>query len=610
MSSHKVDKVEEVEEESGCGRACFRGCYSCHWRHPGDRNRKCEGCWLSFVILACLLTVGWMYICLITFNDREDVNWQGFDSLKRWVNWFLVVIIISSVLTCYCSLLLVFALVQIALKEPLHLHWLHKVVLFFGVVFIILAVVGISCMWSKEWPTVLLSLQATGPFLQIGAVVALTLLSWFVFHSVHTARRAGSKLLIGVVFAVMVTSVYLSPLLIHHHTPCLVDPDQIPAKPELFGHRGAPMLAPENTMMSFRRSAECNVTAFETDVGDGVPFLMHDHRTGFLLRTTNAKQRFQGQEFKSSAELKWEELKNLNAGDWFLKTDPFHTVSQLSAEEEVRARRQTIPSLLELLDLAQEHNTSVIFDLNGEEEELKDTVVTVDAILKSGIDPRLILWLPPNQRSYVMEKASEFIQVYDKVSDMDQGGGSHLNLKYSRLSTTELRELGQRNVSVNLWVVNESWLYSLLWCTGVSSVTTNSCHQFQKMRQPDWTLRPSEYIMIWITVDLLSLLIMSGLALYKDTERAVELLRQYQANLTSPQEQALNTNVGKVSAIFGSQLFHALLDIQQCYEEKKPLEGVSLVRVTSRMSPHRVERVVGLVGRDHVDAVKVSDQPD
>lgn len=44
-----------------------------------------------------------------------------------------------------------------------------------------------------------------------------------------------------------------------------------------------------------------------------------------------------------------------------------------------------------------------------------------------------------------------------------------------------------------------------------------------------------------------------------DTERAVGLLRQYQANLTSPEEQALKTSVGKLSAILGSQLFHALL---------------------------------------------------
>ncbi|XP_031442923.1 disks large homolog 1-like [Clupea harengus] len=51
-----------------------------------------------------------------------------------------------------------------------------------------------------------------------------------------------------------------------------------------------------------------------------------------------------------------------------------------------------------------------------------------------------------------------------------------------------------------------------------------------------------------------------------DTERAVGLLSEYQASLTHPEEEALKNNVGKVSAIFGSQLFQALLDIQECYE--------------------------------------------
>uniref|UniRef100_A0A8C1NBM7 Discs, large homolog 3 (Drosophila) n=1 Tax=Cyprinus carpio TaxID=7962 RepID=A0A8C1NBM7_CYPCA len=44
-----------------------------------------------------------------------------------------------------------------------------------------------------------------------------------------------------------------------------------------------------------------------------------------------------------------------------------------------------------------------------------------------------------------------------------------------------------------------------------------------------------------------------------DTKRAVGLLKQYQASLTSPEEQALKTSVEKVSSIFGSHLFQALL---------------------------------------------------
>uniref|UniRef100_A0A8C8F8Y9 Discs, large homolog 3 (Drosophila) n=1 Tax=Oncorhynchus tshawytscha TaxID=74940 RepID=A0A8C8F8Y9_ONCTS len=115
-----------------------------------------------------------------------------------------------------------------------------------------------------------------------------------------------------------------------------------------------------------------------------------------------------------------------------------------------------------------------------------------------------------------------------------------------------------------------------------------------------------------------------------DTERAVGLLRQYQDSLTRPEEQALKTSVGKVSAIFGSQLFHALLDIQECYEvtlqlnttqnavkeasaedagENSEEEGVSRVRVTSRRNPQKVEHVLGLVSRYHIETPKANPPP-
>lgn len=115
-----------------------------------------------------------------------------------------------------------------------------------------------------------------------------------------------------------------------------------------------------------------------------------------------------------------------------------------------------------------------------------------------------------------------------------------------------------------------------------------------------------------------------------DTKRAAGLLKQYQANLTSPEEQALKSSVEKVSTIFGSHLFQALLDIQECYEvtlqmnaaqngvkdsssvdtlETSGEEGVSRVRVTSRRSSQKLERVAGLVSRSHVETPKANPPP-
>lgn len=148
---------------------------------------------------------------------------------------------------------------------------------------------------------------------------------------------------------------------------------------------------------------------------DRIPFLMHDHQPGFLLRTTDVKERFPDNVTSNSSEFTWEELQSLNAGEWFLKvrsapsltqphkasaqlhtwscltfqTDPFRSVSKLSEEDKAMARNQTIPSLLQLLRLAKQHNISVMFDLYSPNWE-NDTEDVVDTILASGIDPHLV----------------------------------------------------------------------------------------------------------------------------------------------------------------------------------------------------------------------------
>ncbi|XP_041846523.1 glycerophosphoinositol inositolphosphodiesterase GDPD2 [Melanotaenia boesemani] len=516
-------------QDNGCLRVCSRGLYSCYWRKSSDNSRKCSCCWFSVVTVVSLLSLCWMYICLVTFNDREEVNSEAFSILKRWVNWFMVVIIISAVLTIYCVLLLVFALIQIALREQLDLHMLHKIFLFLGVIFITLLVIGISLKWQTEWPTVPLSLQAMAPFLQFGAVGALTLLSSFVFQGFHMANK-GSKFLIALVFLTVSAAIFLCPLVIR--SPCLIELKELPKKPKLIGHRGAPMLAPENTMMSFHRSIKCGVTAFETDVQlskDRIPFLMHDNKSEFLLRTTDVKSNFHNRSFEKSTELNFEELQSLNAGKWFIETDPFQSVSQLSEQDKKTAENQTIPSLLELLHLAKQYNISVIFDLKSPDQE-NDTKETVETIKKSGIDPSLVLWLPPSQREYVNRAAPDFIQVYNNESEMSEKGGSYLNVKYSKLSMDEISELQRKNVTVNLWVVNERWLFSLLWCAGASSVTTNSCHLLKDVKQPDWTMSPSTYRMIWIMVDVASFILMIVLYIFQRKKSCSCCIRGGQGN--------------------------------------------------------------------------------
>ncbi|XP_052528708.1 disks large homolog 3 isoform X4 [Tympanuchus pallidicinctus] len=57
-----------------------------------------------------------------------------------------------------------------------------------------------------------------------------------------------------------------------------------------------------------------------------------------------------------------------------------------------------------------------------------------------------------------------------------------------------------------------------------------------------------------------------GLGRAQDTERAVEILTRYQSTLRSPEEQELKASIGKISHIFQSELFQALLDIHEFYD--------------------------------------------
>ena len=59
--------------------------------------------------------------------------------------------------------------------------------------------------------------------------------------------------------------------------------------PQVIGHRGAALAAPENTLEGFREAAAEGATWVEFDVGlsaDGQPFVLHDDT---LDRTTSGK---------------------------------------------------------------------------------------------------------------------------------------------------------------------------------------------------------------------------------------------------------------------------------------------------------------------------------
>ncbi|XP_069896365.1 glycerophosphoinositol inositolphosphodiesterase GDPD2 [Dipodomys merriami] len=492
---------------------CLHCLYSCHWRTgPKERNHtsKCDYIWFGLLCLTFLLSLAWLYIGLILLNDLHNFNEFLFRHWGHWMDWSLVFVLIISLLVTYASLLLLLALLLHLCGQPLHLHGLHKVLLLLIMFLVATGLVGLDIRWRQEWHSLHLSLQATAPFLHIGAVAGITLLAWPVADTFYRIRPRGPKILLLVLYFGVALFIYLVPLYVS--SPCIMKPGNLPPKPGLVGHRGAPMLAPENTLMSLRKTAECGATVFETDVmvsSDGVPFLMHDEQ---LSRTTDVASVFPARITAHSSDFSWAELQRLNAGTWFLERYPFWGAKHLSGPDQKEAGNQTVPALEDLLKEAAALNLSIMFDLRRppRNHTYYDTFVnqTLETVLNARVPQDMVLWLPDEDRVNVQQRAPQMRQIYGQQRGNRTEKPLFLNLPYQELPLLNIKALHQDNVSVNLFVVNKPWLFSLLWCAGVDSVTTNDCQLLQQMRYPIWLIPPQTYLMIWIITNSVSTLLL------------------------------------------------------------------------------------------------------
>ncbi|XP_005997212.1 glycerophosphoinositol inositolphosphodiesterase GDPD2 isoform X1 [Latimeria chalumnae] len=487
--------------------SCFTCFYGCRRKCQNETTTKCECVWAVFLILIFALCVIWFYFYWAFQNDFEELNWFVFGMFKQWKDWSVPTLILAGVLLSYTFFLLILLLCHLAFQEPLRLHQIHKVLLIVTLFIIAIGILGINIKWKKEWGTIFLFLKVTAPAFHLGAVVVLTLLAWLVADRFFRARTKVLKVLVLGLYLCVMVGVYLIPLAIV--CPCIMEEKDLGSKPNLTGHRGAPMLAPENTIMSFVQAMKCGVSVFETDVmvsKDGVPFLMHDET---LHRTTDVKEMFGNRVSDHSSSFLWSELSDLNAGKWFLKTDPFGTVKSLSNDSNARAAQQKVVKLEELLNVARKENKKVLFDLRKPPacHPYSQTYVsvTVETILRTNISQDLILWLPNENRSEVMQMAPGFQQYYGEINDSRNESNMNFNLAYQNLS--KIRDNHKNHTEVNLYVVNEPWLFSMLWCIGVNSVTTNACHIFSEMKKPIILISPDNYRMIWIGTDCTSLVI-------------------------------------------------------------------------------------------------------
>ncbi|XP_028838173.1 glycerophosphodiester phosphodiesterase domain-containing protein 5 isoform X2 [Denticeps clupeoides] len=512
----------QVYERQLC-LSCLTGIYGCRWKRyqrSHDDTTIWESTWFFLLCCSFFLLLVWSYFWWEAQNDYNEFNWLLYNRSGEWSDGILPILISTVVCFTYTAFLMVLALCHIALGQQLNLYWLHKIGVLAVFIATITGVVSIDNLWRNEWDIVLISLQFTGPFLHIVALAAVTALGWLVAGLVVRGERSRFQMGLLLLYLLVLLALYLAPLTIT--SPCLMDRSSLQPRPTVTGRRGSPMLAPENTLMSFNKALQHGVSALEADVAislEGVPFLMRD-RT--LKRTTDVGRLFPERQADDASLFNWTELRSLNSGLWFLKEDPFGTVSSMTTRERNRVGNQSVCSLAELLRLALRANCSVIFSLRRPPLQhprhhfwINDTLRTVQ---KSRIPLSKVMWTPDSEREKVQREAPQLQQTSQEklpMLQLQQRGITALTLHYSQAQDPDIRQFLKRNVSLNVYTVNEPWLFSVLWCSGVSSVSSEAPHILRKVPFPIWTMSPEGYCLIWIAADLVSFAVIVGTFLYQ-----------------------------------------------------------------------------------------------
>ncbi|XP_070537863.1 glycerophosphodiester phosphodiesterase domain-containing protein 5-like isoform X2 [Ptychodera flava] len=489
----------------GCCNPCKSitvGLLGCRWKASSrstGKTKLIDWCFFALLVVAFILNLIVMYSWIITKNDEARFNWGYWDKTGREEDMYSIILVLSIIFFVLTSIALTLAVIHFIFKQQLYIHWANKVLIFILFLYGLLLMGLIEFFYSETWTLLGLSMKFLAPFFQICAVIVITFLTWLMagcFALLWYKDRTVSCIIATTLYFGLLMLLYLSPLAIS--SPCVLDHDATPRKPLLLGHRGAERVAPENTIASFVIAIEeCQVFAIESDCKisyDGVPFMVHDD---ILTRVTNVAGVFPQQEGKKSSSFMISELKQLDAGSWFLEDDPFGTTSSLSAERVRSYRNQTIPTLAEVLELTNKYNLSFMFDARpppeGHPYDQTWFQSIRDAVEDAGISADDFYYEFKPEGDAVVTILRNDHRAHEEVENY-----------YVGYDFKKIKSNTDANIWTNTWSVNLDWMLSLYWCASAPSITTNDCHGAKRLKKPLWMLTPNQYLTIWLIFDCVS----------------------------------------------------------------------------------------------------------
>lgn len=217
-------------------------------------------------------------------------------------------------------------------------------------------------------------------------------------------------------------------------------------------HRGASLVAPENSLSAIHRAIEDGADYIEIDVrltADGIPVLWHD----------SDMRRVFGLE-RAISDVHLGEVINLDAGSWF--GAGFADERIVTLQEAIHAVRGRAGLYLDLKPDLQDD------DLTGKVIELLQRNDMVEQSILAAAHPGILReakWLEPRLRTTLM---AQFV-----IGPLDSSSFDNLGLRHNRVSAATIAAAHHRGHQLHVWTVNSAPDMARFMDMGVDNIITD-----------------------------------------------------------------------------------------------------------------------------------------
>jgi glycerophosphoryl diester phosphodiesterase len=233
-------------------------------------------------------------------------------------------------------------------------------------------------------------------------------------------------------------------------------------------HRGARSVAPENTLAAAQKAYSLGAHMWETDIQvtkDEKLIIFHDNS---LARTTDAKSRFPDRDPWTLNSFTLSEIRSLDAGSWFGKTDPYQQIraGNISQSDLDNYCGLKVPTLTEALDLTKKLNWKINLEIKALPDDMKQFPLldhifseldqlefSIDQLVISSFDHDLLRKIRKRRPEYKIEA----LIGHPETDPLNWGSFEFATYNVNRRLTTpeEINKVTQKGIKINLYTIND-----------------------------------------------------------------------------------------------------------------------------------------------------------